>query len=565
MAPFSSKLDAIQTSIVGFRFWRLLISRYTMTDDEQLLRQYARERSELAFAELVARHIDLVFSAALRVVNGDTHLAQDVTQKVFMDLARKAGSLPRSVVLAGWLHRHTCYTAATAVRTERRRQTREQTAMEMRALDDNTTPPWELIAPYLDEALNQLNPADRDALVLRFLRQQDFRAVGAALGISEDAAQKRVSRALEKLRAILSRRGAVLSATALTAVLATETVTAAPVGLAAGVTAATLAAATETGITLSILKLMASTKLQTGIIGALVLASVLTPLAIQQQAQAKLGHQDETLRQQADRLAQLHGENERLSKFLARTEIAQTAPNEQFREVLKLRGEIGRLQTVLELAKSKMNAPLSHDEVLSSMSKKYSDQVNRIKQLIEANPAQAVPELQYLTDRQWLEVASVVSGSDGQWLNALRARAGSLSEDNLSDDSYAMSVARFVAQGSFSQTLWLALRQYGENNNGQFPTDLSQLTPYFTSPVDDSVLQGWTILPTSSLPSQMQAKMQSGTLGPGLGPDTSAFDQGWVITQTAPINADLDEREYVGLKTHGSVHGGNAGTWGPSP
>src|SRR5467141_3901928 len=132
-----------------------------MTDDGKLLQQYTRERSESAFGGLVTRHIDLVYSAALRVVNGDTHLAQDVTQMVFIGLARKAQCLPPDVVLAGWLHRHTCYTAATAVRTERRRRTREQTAMEMKALDDNTESPWEQIAPYLDEGLNELNSSDR--------------------------------------------------------------------------------------------------------------------------------------------------------------------------------------------------------------------------------------------------------------------------------------------------------------------------------------------------------------------------------------------------------------------
>ena len=105
-----------------------------MTNDEQLLDAYARERSESAFGELVTRHIDFVYSTALRVVNGDSHLAQDVAQTVFIDLARKAGSLPGDVGLAGWLHRHTCYKGATAVRTERRRQTREQTAMEMLSL-----------------------------------------------------------------------------------------------------------------------------------------------------------------------------------------------------------------------------------------------------------------------------------------------------------------------------------------------------------------------------------------------------------------------------------------------
>ncbi|MCI0537926.1 MAG: sigma-70 family RNA polymerase sigma factor, partial [Verrucomicrobiales bacterium] len=159
-----------------------------MAEDEQLLRQYAEEHSESAFGELVTRYIDLVYSAALRVVKGDRHLAQDVSQTVFIDLARKASSLPRGLVLAGWLHRHTCYRAATAVRTERRRRTREQTATEMRALDDNPESPWARIVPYLDEGLNELNSADRHALVLRFLKRQDFRTVGTALGISEDLA-----------------------------------------------------------------------------------------------------------------------------------------------------------------------------------------------------------------------------------------------------------------------------------------------------------------------------------------------------------------------------------------
>src|SRR2546425_10115248 len=225
-----------------------------MADDEQLLRQYAEERSESAFGELVSRYIDLVYSAALRVVNGDAQLAQDVTQTVFMDLARKARRLPRGVVLAGWLHRHTCYTAATAVRTERRRRAREQTAMEMRALDDNTESPWQRLAPYLDEALNELNSSDRNALVLRFLKRQDLRAVGAALGISEDSAQKRVSRALEKLRGVLRRRGVTLTVTALASAMAAEAVTAAPAALAVSVTAASVAAATGTGTTLTLLK-----------------------------------------------------------------------------------------------------------------------------------------------------------------------------------------------------------------------------------------------------------------------------------------------------------------------
>src|SRR5216117_3746987 len=252
-----------------------------MTDDAQLLQQYANKRAEPAFGELVARHIDLVFSAALRVVGGDRHLAQDVTQTVFADLARKAGNLPHDVVLAGWLYRHTCFTAAKVVRAERRRQIREKTAIEMNALHDNTEPNWEQIAPVLDEAMNHLSASDRDAIVLRFLKRQDFRAVGSALGVGEDAAQKRVSRALEKLRNFLRRRGVTLTATTLATALTGEAVTAAPTGLAISVTAASLAgAAAGTGISATLTKFMATTKLKAGIISAVVITSVVTSFVI---------------------------------------------------------------------------------------------------------------------------------------------------------------------------------------------------------------------------------------------------------------------------------------------
>jgi RNA polymerase sigma factor (sigma-70 family) len=251
-----------------------------MRDDAQLLEAYAAKASEPAFTELVARHIDLVYAAALRVVVGDAHLARDITQIVFLDLARKAHSLPRGVFLAGWLHRHTCFVAAKAVRTERRRTAREQIAMEMKALDDNSQVAWEQIAPYLDESLDQLNTADRIAIVLRFLKQQDLRVVGAALGISDDAAQKRVSRALEKLRALLKRRGVLVPATGLPALLAAQAITAAPAGLAVAVTATSLSAAAAAGTTFTFCKIMTLTKLQASLVGSLVIAAAVAPLVI---------------------------------------------------------------------------------------------------------------------------------------------------------------------------------------------------------------------------------------------------------------------------------------------
>src|SRR5215211_6689460 len=128
-----------------------------MIDTRELLRQFARERSEAAFAELVKHHIDLVYSVALRRLHGDTHLAQDITQLVFCDLARKAGSLPANIVLAAWLYRHTTFRACEAVRSEGRRRAREQTAVEMNSLCESADPAWTDLAPALDDAIAALN------------------------------------------------------------------------------------------------------------------------------------------------------------------------------------------------------------------------------------------------------------------------------------------------------------------------------------------------------------------------------------------------------------------------
>jgi RNA polymerase sigma factor (sigma-70 family) len=214
-----------------------------MTDHRTLLAEYAANGSEEAFRELVARYIDLVYSTAVRLVNGDTHRAEDVAQTVFADLARLAGKFSQDVMLGGWLHRRTWHVATTLMRNERRRLNRERQAVEMNELQDHPEGQFERIAPLLDEAINQLGARDRAAIVLRFFEHRDLRAVGLALGSNEDAAQKRVSRAVEKLRCHFARRGIVASSTVIASVIAAHAVHSAPAGLASSVTTASLAGA----------------------------------------------------------------------------------------------------------------------------------------------------------------------------------------------------------------------------------------------------------------------------------------------------------------------------------
>jgi RNA polymerase sigma factor (sigma-70 family) len=314
-----------------------------MNDQRTLLAQYVENGSEQAFRELVTRYVDLVYSSAVRLVGGDTHLAQDVVQIVFADFARLSGTFSKDVMLGGWLHRRTCHVATTVMRGNRRRQHRERQAVEMNALHENPDAGSGQIASVLDEAINQLNGQDRTAIVLRFFEQCDLRSVGGALGSSEDAAQKRVARALEKLRGLLARRGVALSVAGLATILTAEAVTAAPIGLAASVSTAALAtSAAGGGLTLIFLKLMAMSKLKIAV-STVVVAGLGTAVVIEHQAQTKLRDENAVLRQQTDQVAALQGENERLSNLLAQANGNQLS-KEQLSELLRLRGEIGSLR-----------------------------------------------------------------------------------------------------------------------------------------------------------------------------------------------------------------------------
>ena len=243
----------------------LLKMSETATDsDLQLLARYTRDGVEEAFAELAHRHLGLVYSAALRQVRSP-QLAEEVAQSAFTDLARNASKLKPDTILTAWLYQVTRRTAIDVVRREARRQLREQIATEMNALNA-TTADWTHIEPLLDDAMSALDETDRAAVLLRYFENKSLREVGAALGTSDDAAQKRVSRAVERLREFFSKRGITVGASGLLAAISANAVKAAPAGMAAAISTAALLAAL--GITAS-----AGAGATTGFFGLLVQAA----------------------------------------------------------------------------------------------------------------------------------------------------------------------------------------------------------------------------------------------------------------------------------------------------
>jgi RNA polymerase sigma factor (sigma-70 family) len=321
--------------------------------DQTLLREYAERRSETAFAELVRRHIDLVHSAAFRMT-GQATAAQDVSQAVFLALAQNAARLVEHPVLSGWLHCTARNLAAKSVRAAVRRQHHEQEAATVNELlSANTEAPWADIAPHLDAALGELEDTERDVIMLRYFEKKSAPEMAAQIGISAEAAQKRVNRAVERLRQLFATRGISAGAGGLVAVISANAVQGAPAGLAATISTAALASALVSNSTIitATTKTIAMTALQKTLITAT--AAVVVGGGIYQSRHAsELQTRIETLQQQqaplSEQVQQLQQERDEAANRLAEASnriaelSGQMAPLNS--EVVKLRAETARLQ-----------------------------------------------------------------------------------------------------------------------------------------------------------------------------------------------------------------------------
>jgi RNA polymerase sigma factor (sigma-70 family) len=301
----------------------------TVSADRELVLAYSSEGSEVAFRALVARHVNLVFAAAFRQV-GDSGLAEEITQNVFVALARKAPRLVGHETLAGWLHRTAILESKACIRAELRRRRREETAASLATLHPaEASSPYADLTPLLDEALLNLRESDRLAVILRFLEQRSLREVGTMLGIEEDAARKRVARALDRMTQFFRSRGFAVPSAGGMAVLGDAAAQAAPAGLAAVAAGKGLAAGgAATGLPWMLLNWMSWSPTQIACVGALMLAA---PVVWQERAVGDIRSLDTRLAIEESaalaRLAELEAETARLSQSLdrGRAEVAEIA------------------------------------------------------------------------------------------------------------------------------------------------------------------------------------------------------------------------------------------------
>ncbi len=410
----------------------------TEPTDHELLADYARTGNEAAFARLVARHINLVHSAARRFTGNDPQ-AEEITQAVFLILARKAGSLGQKIILTGWLYQTARLTAANLLKAETRRQMREQEAYMQAQENDSDAAVWRQIAPLLDDAMGRLNATDRTVLLLRYFERQTNAEVAAALGLAEGAVQRRVLRALEKLRKAFAKQGVTHTAQAIAGTVLVNSVQAAPVGMAAKIAATAVLAGTTfttTAIVMTTLQKIAVTAVLTVTIGGGLFAAKQAHDA--QNAVRALQAQQAPMQEQ---IQQLQAERDKATNQIAwlHEELAKNEKNNL--ELLKLRGQTTQTQTALhELAKLQKSAAQQSGAMPAYFTNAMAQGITiseKFKKKAAIAKLERMKDKLHLTDDQAQSISNImvkdIEFNSQQVLNAMLGKQTPVDEQNNSN------------------------------------------------------------------------------------------------------------------------------------
>jgi RNA polymerase sigma factor (sigma-70 family) len=360
-----------------------------MTTDVDLLRQFAHENSQDAFGEIVRRHVNLVYSAALRQARSP-QLAEEIAQSVFTDLARDARKLKADTILTAWLYAVARRTAVDVIRKESRRQLREQIAVEMNNMNA-TADDWTQIAPLLDDAMAALDETDRTAVLLRYFENKSLREVGDSLRISDDAAQKRVSRAVDQLREFFTKRRLTIGAATLVTLISANAVQSAPIGFAATI----LSTTTTTTLGMTMLHKILITGL-----AAATAATVIYAVHMQNQI-GSLQQQQTSLQGQ---IAQLEQERNDATNQLAGLQDENARLRAGQDDLLRLRGEVTRLRNQRSVSQDSQQANTNNTPVIQI----------HLKAWFVSIPTEDVPSLGI----EWIPASQQSSGKTGLLLES---------------------------------------------------------------------------------------------------------------------------------------------------
>ncbi len=431
-----------------------------MKEDSQLLREFCEQDSSDAFTAIVERHLDLVYSVAYRQVGGNEAFARDVSQEVFITLAREAGNLSKKVTLSGWLYRSARFIALDALRSEIRRRKREQEAYLMNEDScDDLEVNWDEARPVLDEAISGLRELDRAAICLRFYEKRSFSEIGNRLSLSENAARMRVNRALEKLSRFMTSRGVRSTSMAVTAAIAGQSAMAAPIGLAASI-----ANAAPVGIAMAsggsawgmMIAFMNTTKFALGCTSLITLLAVGTALYQSQELDA--GNLElSALRTQASDGAAL---DNRLSELAARIALRES--------------ELSSLNAQRESAKE----PGPHGFTAQEMEDAMERWVSRVANVVEfasSNEEYRIPELEHLETSDWLEVVG-------------EKYADEFKLETEADYRLMLARARAIAKWKAIQPLSKAFNAYLKESGGSLPKYAHEIYEYADEAFDPAIL-----------------------------------------------------------------------------